>query len=82
MMNKHVGVEDIVFSMLREIGVPEDQIRPSTSLLEVMLDEDVTLWFIPHVVRGLGINVEPEAWSTVVTVQDVIDLLAKYPRNA
>ena len=60
-----------------ELGVLEEEIHPEARLLDLMVDEDATFWFIPAVEAKLRNTPDRAQWEQVVTVRDAIDLVAR-----
>jgi hypothetical protein len=72
-------VVDAVNSALLSLGVAAERLSdPNVPILRLLHDDDVTFDFIPEVQRALGVEVPPEAWEHVQTIQDVVDLLYRY----
>ena len=71
-------IEQAVYAMLEEIGLPAGEAVADAKLLEIMLDEDVTYWFVPGVERRLGVEIPLTEWEFVVTVGDSIATLERH----
>jgi acyl carrier protein len=74
-------VEDTVLENLEDIlQVPKSQIRRTDRLLkDLKMDgDDFSFLFVPALERTLEVRFPSEVWSTIYTVQDVIDLAMKY----
>jgi hypothetical protein len=71
-------VKDVVYAVLREIGVPESAMVPEAELLILMVDEDVTFWFVPQVERLLKTKIPVTEWERVRTVSETIDMLERH----
>lgn len=69
---------DAVSAVLEEIGVPASVVRSDATLLDLMLDEDLTFWFVPGVQKRLGISPPTSAWEQVRTVSDAIEMLRSH----
>ena len=68
-----------VIDTLLSLGVAAERLSDlNVPVLRLLHDDDVTFDFIPEVQRALGVEVPPEAWEHVQTVQQVVDLLYQY----
>lgn len=72
------SVEQVVYTVLRDIGVPESEMAHDAILLDIMLDEDATCWFVPAVERLLTTKVPLQNWEYVITVGDTVDMLEQH----
>ena len=68
-----------VIDTLLSLGVAAERLSDlNVPVLRLLHDDDVTFDVIPEVQRALGVEVPPEAWEHVQTVQQVVDLLYQY----
>jgi hypothetical protein len=74
-------VEDVVYAVLADIGVPAPEAVPDAELLEIMFDEDAASWFVPQVERLLNVKITTAEWEYVRTVSETIDMLERHLRN-
>ncbi len=72
-------IEETVFDLLEEYGLASARAHPAASLApRLKMDGDDATEFIVGLDRVLGIDIPNEAWATVDSGQDVIDLLKSY----
>lgn len=72
-------IEDEVFCVLRTLVPKTWPIQKNSALLSELelLSDDATAMIL-DLERRFRLNIPPEGWSTVATVQDVIDVVARY----
>jgi hypothetical protein len=77
-----ISVEEAVWQTLESLGVPpHDAHRADAPLLGLLLDEDLTMGFVPDVEELLGLRVPPEDWERVQTVGETIRMLEEHARR-
>jgi hypothetical protein len=75
-------VEKVVYTALKDIGVPDAKASPGAALLDIMVDEDATFWFVPQVERLLNLKIPVAEWERAITVSDSIEMLERYLSQA
>lgn len=78
MTNLRRKIESVVLDVLKDIGVPPNETSPDAGLLEIMLDEDATFWFVPAIERRLKVKIPISEWERVVTISDTIEMLERH----
>jgi acyl carrier protein len=80
MATKEQITEMVLHVMERELAIPREKISLTDRFVaDLQIDsDDLSLLFVPALQREIAVEIPIEAWREVYSVQDAVDLLARY----